>query len=473
MQVKTVDVAVIGAGTAGMLAYRSAVREGRSAVLIEAGAYGTTCALEGCMPSKLLIAAAERARMLGSAEVFGVSCDRLRVDGRAVMARVRSERDRFVGYTRAQIDAMPAADLLRGQACFQGPNDLRVGDQSVRANAFVVATGSRAWVPPQLTALGDRLLVSADLFEWPDLPASFIVVGTGIIALELGQALAQLGVDVTFIGRGRNFGPLTDPDLAEQARDLFSRKLKVLMEANIVSAAVENKSVRLQVHTPQGEQTLMADYVLAATGRRPNLDGLMLQNTAVEFGTSGRPVYDPQTLQCGHTNIFMAGDVTGNLALQHEAADEGRIAGRNAARFPNLVPGSRRSHLSIVFSDPQMALVGQHHSQLIPGSYVSGCASFENQGRSRIMAVNEGLLKVYADRFSGTFLGAEMIGPAAEHLGHLLAWSHQQGLTIQQMLDMPYYHPTIEEALRTALGSCRRAFLATLESMPVEPGYLA
>src|SRR5690606_30249501 len=177
------------------------------------------------------------------------------------------------------IDAMPAADLLRGQACFQGPNELRVGDQSVRANAFVVATGSRAWIPPQLTALGDRLLVSGDLFEWHDLPASLIVVGTGIIGLELGQALAQLGVQVTFIGRGRNFGPLTDPELIEQARDLFSRKLNVLMEANIIGAAVENGLARLQVRTPHGEQTLTADYVLAATGRRPNLDGLMLQNT--------------------------------------------------------------------------------------------------------------------------------------------------------------------------------------------------
>src|SRR5690606_23093390 len=99
-----------------------------------------------------------------------------------------------------------------------------------------------------------------------------------------------------------NFGPLTDPELIEQARDLFSRKLNVLMEANIIGAAVENGLARLQVRTPHGEQTLTADYVLAATGRRPNLDGLMLQNTEVVFGPSGGPLYDPLTLRCGQTN---------------------------------------------------------------------------------------------------------------------------------------------------------------------------
>src|SRR5690606_1657440 len=125
---------------------------------------------------------------------------------------------------------------------------------------------------------------SDDLFDWQKLPASLIVVGTGIIALELGQALADLGVQVTFIAREENFGPFTDPELVEQARALFTRKLNVRMEAEIVEATVEKNAACLRVRTPNGEEMPSAEYVLAATGRRANLDGLMLQNTGLTLG---------------------------------------------------------------------------------------------------------------------------------------------------------------------------------------------
>jgi dihydrolipoamide dehydrogenase len=150
----------------------------------------------------------------------------------------------------------------------------------------------------------------------------------------------------------------------------------------------------------------------------------------------------------------VAGDATNFIPLLHEAADEGRIAGENAARVAAGKPvscGLRRAPLGVVFTDPQIAIVGGGWQALEAGRFAVGQVNFEDQGRSRILFKNKGLLNVYGDIATGHLLGAEMIGPAAEHLGHLLAWSLQNQMTISGMLEMPFYHPVIEEGLRTAL----------------------
>jgi len=199
------------------------------------------------------------------------------------------------------------------------------------------------------------------------------------------------------------------------------------------------------------ERTEAFDYALIATGRRPNVDQLDLQNTNVVRNERGIPEFDRHTLQSGDLPIFIAGDANADVPLLHEAADEGRIAGQNAAHYPEVQPGLRRAPLGVVFSDPQIALVGTPYARLPEDGFVTGAVDFGNQGRSRVMLKNKGMLHVYAEKDTGRFLGAEMIGPAAEHIGHLLAWAVQQKLTIAQMLEMPFYHPVIEEGLRTAL----------------------
>ena len=165
-------------------------------------------------------------------------------------------------------------------------------------------------------------------------------------------------------------------------------------------------------------------------------------------------------MQCGTSPIFIAGDANHDLPLLHEAADEGRIAGENAALWPNVKPGLRRTPLAAVFSDPQLAVVGNRLIDLAPGTFVTGEVSFENQGRSRVMLRNRGLLHVYADVATGLLLGAELIGPDAEHLAHLLAWAIQSGMTVERSLEMPFYHPVVEEGLRTALRDAQAKLTA-------------
>ena len=471
MDTRHVDVAIIGAGTAGLNARREVEKQGGRPLMIEGGAYGTTCARVGCMPSKLLIAAAEVAHAVAGAAQFGLPAT-ARIDGPAVMARVQRERDRFVGFVVTDTEAIAAEERLLGQARFTGPTTLEVGGHTcVKARAVIVATGSTPFVPSPFEAVRAHLLTSDDVFDLPDLPESLAVIGAGVIALELGQAMQRLGVSVAFFSPAEAVGPLTDPEVARVARRDLSAELDLRLGTQMLAATPEAGGLRLRWRDIDGtEQEESFARVLVAAGRRPNVAGLNLAATGLALDQAGLPAADPGTAQCGDAPIFLAGDVAGDIPLLHEAADEGRIAGANAMRWPAVQRAVRRTPLAIAFTDPQMAMAGLRHDLLPAGAHAIGQVSFENQGRARVMARNRGLLRVYASTTDCTLIGAEMFGPGAEHMAHLLAWSVQQRLSVPQALAMPFYHPVLEEGLRTALrdlaaqlgvlGQCRPEDLA-------------
>jgi dihydrolipoamide dehydrogenase len=450
-----VDVAVLGAGTAGLAAYRAAVARTPRVVMIESGPYGTTCARVGCMPSKLLIAAADVVHHAKHAQPFGVSIGDVVVDRRAVLERVRTERDRFVGLVTDTVDRIPDEHKVRGHARFLSRDTLDVDGKVIRARSVVIATGSSAQLPPGFDRLGDRLVINDHVFDWESLPRSVAVFGAGVIGLELGQALHRLDVRVRIFGRSGVVGGLTDPAIRELARRTLSAELALDVRAVVHGVTREGDAVTVDFESGGERVRETFDYALAATGRRPNVEGLGLEHTDLELDARGVPKFSRHTLQCGDSSIFLAGDASHDAPVLHEAADEGKIAGENAARFPDVRPGARRSLLTIAFSDPQIAIAGTSWKAIAPriesGEVIAGEMSFEDQGRSRVMLANRGRLHVYAEASGGRFLGAEMFGPRAEHIGHLLAWAHQSGLTIDRMLEMPFYHPVIEEGLRTAL----------------------
>jgi len=462
MNTLKVDVAVIGAGSAGLVAYRAARSHGQRVLLIEDGPYGTTCARVGCMPSKLLIAAAEAAHAAAGAARFGVQAGPVRIDGTAVMARVRAERDRFVGFVLDQVERIPAAERLRGHARFIDRQRLQVGDDTVvEAGRIVIATGSRPQLPAALRGAGPLVLTSEQVFDWTALPSSVAVVGTGAIGLELGQALHRLGVRVALFGHGR-IARLSDPVLQEYAVACFGAELDLRLNADILESPRDGDAAVLRWRAADGsERDERFDFILAAAGRVPNVDRLGLEHSGLELDERGVPRFDPHTMRCGDSAIFIAGDASNERPLLHEATGQGRIAGDNAGGYPRSLPGMRQEALAIVFSDPQIAQVGRDWDTLRrDGSrFATGQVSFENQGRSRVMLQNRGILRVYGEYGSDRFLGAEMIGPRAEHLAHLLAWACQSGMTVAQMLAMPYYHPVIEEGLRTALRDLQEQLL--------------
>ncbi len=440
------DVAIVGAGSAGLPAYREVLKAGLKPLLIEGGPHGTMCARVGCMPSKLLIAAAQSVADMRHADGFGIRLDGPpRVDGAAVMDRVRRERDRFVGFVVDDVRAMPPEHRLDAPVEFLRDGVLRAGDgREVHARRVILATGTRPNVPDLYRPLGDLAIVNDDVFDWRDLPRSVLVVGSGVIGVELGLALARLGVRVRVLNRSGSFAHLADPQVRAAAVALLAPELSLVQNARVASACREGDQAVVGWSADGGPETVERfDRVLLTAGRSPALDALRLERTSMPLDERGR--------------VFLAGDVTGRHAIQHEASDDGRLAGRNAAAWPDVRALPRRAPLAVVFSDPQIMQVGGGYAALDdPDAAAIGEVDWTRQGRSRVMQRNQGLLRVYMRKSDRRFLGAEMVGPDAEHVGHLLAWALQMGLTVPDMLNLPFYHPTIEEGIRTALRDAAR-----------------
>jgi dihydrolipoamide dehydrogenase len=370
-----------------------------------------------------------------------------------VLERVRKHRDRFVGFVVEATEELPAEQKLRGHARFVAPTTLEVGDHTrVEAKAVVIAAGASPWIPPSLAAVREHILINDDVFELPDLPESVAVIGTGIIGLEIGQAMHRLGVRTSLFSHSGRIGPATDPEVQGAIRSTLGKELDLHMDSSIEVERSPSGGFLVRWRSLDGDSG-QADYasLIVATGRRPNVAGLGLENTGLALDERGIPLTNHRTTQCGNSPIFLAGDVAAYRPLLHEAADEGKIAGTNAALFPNIRAHVRRTPLSITFSDPQIAMVGCAYDDLEPGEFEIGAVSYDDQGRAVVMGKNAGLVRIYGNPECGTLLGAEMFGPRVENTAHLLAWAVQARLDVEQALDMPFYHPVVEEGIRTAL----------------------
>lgn len=447
---KRVDVAIIGAGSAGLSALKEVGKITRNFIVVEDGPLGTTCARAGCMPSKALIQVANeyhRALHLKGRGVHGG--EKLRLSIPEALAWVRKVRDDFAGGAVLAAKRL-GSRLVRGRALLLGPNELRVGKTVYAAKRIILATGSRPVVPDEFLALGKLVVTTDSLFELEDLPARIGVVGLGSIGLEIGQALSRLGCDVRAFDRSRGLGNLTDPAVNAYACRHFTKEFPILFDCEARATARSGK-IRIAARG----RVYSADMILASMGRRPNLDALGLEALGVSLDKEGHPEFDAGTMKLPGFPIYLAGDASARRPILHEAVDDGRIAGYNSVhRRPRRF--LRRAPLAITFSEPNLALVGKRRAELKRGTFVTGEANFETDGRALIMRENYGLLHVYAGLKDARFLGAEMVGPAGEHLAHLMAWALQRRLTVFEMLRMPFYHPVVEEGLRAALRDAAR-----------------
>ncbi|MBS1197517.1 MAG: dihydrolipoamide dehydrogenase [Proteobacteria bacterium] len=446
----TVDVAIIGAGTAGLYALREVRRAKKSFVLIDHGPLGTTCARVGCMPSKVALHSAELWRSRQYFPDVGVSdSEHLSLDIDLAWANLREQRDRFAGGAAQGAIRAGGENLLMGSARFLEPGVLEVATESgrkiIRAGAVVVATGSLPVVPKWLAGLGERVITTEQLFELETLPKSLAVLGLGAIGLEMGLALSRLGVKV--IGAELAAAPagISDPEIAASVIARFSPEMEMWFgapaQARLVSDGVAISS--------QGREVVV-EQVLAALGRRPNLDSLDFAAGGLELNDRGLPLFDPATLQAGNSRIFIVGDANGDRPLMHEAADEGAIAGFNAAR-PALTRFHRRTPLAIAFTHPDIVTAGARFDSLDPEKLIIGTARTEDTARYRVLHGEGGLLRLYAEKTTGRLLGASIFALEGEHLAHQLAWAIDMGITAQRLLQMPFYHPVVEEALQSAL----------------------
>jgi dihydrolipoamide dehydrogenase len=467
------DVIIVGAGTAGLGALREVRKRTESFIIVNDGPWGTMCARVGCMPSKALMAAAgDFHRRLVFSELGLAGGDGLRVDAGAVLARVRKVRDGFVSETREVTDAL-GDRAISGRARLRGPHEVEVDGRVLQARSIVLATGSRPAVPEAWKRFSDLLLTTDSLFEQRALPSRLAVVGLGPVGLEMAQALARLGLQVTGFHAGRTIAGLSEGPLNDLALDILRHELTLHLghEARLTA---EGEGLRVTA----GSAGVVVDRVLVAMGRTPAVQGLGLETLGVPLDEKGLPKVDRATLQVAGLPIFLAGDANAEVPLQHEAADDGHIAGLNAvaasvkgrvsddrprpaarvrggaegpSQGPFLGGFVRRTPLSIVFSDPNLALVGQRLDALDRDRVVVGEARFADQGRARLMLRNAGLVRISANREDGALLGAELFAPEGEHLAHWLALAIHRRSTVFDLLRAPFYHPTVEEGLRSAL----------------------
>ena len=444
------DVAIIGAGSAGLSALREVRLRTNNFILINDGIDGTTCARVGCMPSKVLIEIANAFHRRHRLAEMGIRGGRsLKIDQAAAMKRVRELRDGYVAGVRATTRDL-GKSYLSGRARFLGPRSLDVDGRRVEAERIIIASGSRPIVPKGWGELQDRLLTTDNLFEHTRLPAQVAVLGLGAIGAEMAQGLVRLGVKVTAFDALTRVAGITDAGINEQAIAILREEVPIHL-----GAPAELRAVGKRIEVRAGRVRVCVDAVLAALGRRPNLDELGLETLGIALDERGVPPFDRTTMRIGDLPLFIAGDATVDVPLLHEAADEGFIAGYNATRTrPECF--QRRTRLAIVFTDPNIAVVGRAWSSLGDGEAVVGEVDLENQGRLRMSGEDHGRIHVYAGATSGQLLGAELCAPRGEHIAHWLALAMQHQVTITELLRAPFYHPVVEEGLRTALRSASK-----------------
>jgi dihydrolipoamide dehydrogenase len=463
---KRVDVAILGSGTAGLNATGQVGPSGKSFLLINGGEPGTTCARVGCMPSKALIQVAEdyhRRTHLGRYGVDGHT--ELSIDIPEAMEHVQDLRDNFVDRVLSNSTDNMGDKFIQAYAEFIDPHTLQLdnGDRVV-AEKIVIATGSRPVIPPAWESFGDKILTTDTFFELEDLPKSVAIIGLGVIGLELGQSLSRLDVQVSGFDMAQTIGGASDPEVSQSAQEIMQREFPIHL-----GQAVEISEEGDQLRVTAGEHSVVVDRVLASLGRTANVEGLALHNAGIELNSRGIPLYNPNTMQCGESHIFIAGDLNGERPILHEAGDEGKIAGYNAAHS-EVTAFARKVPLAINFCDPNICVVGKSYQELDLDNTAIGEVKLAPVGRALIMGQNRGIIRVYADKNSGLLLGAEMITARGENLAHLLNWAISQKLSVGDLIRMPFYHPVIEEALQAALNNLY-AQVETKNSGPIKELY--
>ena len=340
--------------------------------------------------------------------------------------------------------------LIDGEARLIGPNHVQVAGQIVEANAVVVAMGSRAIVPRKWKALADDILSTDRLLAMESLPASLAVIGLGVEGLALAQAMQRLGVHVSGFDTAPQLAGVRDPDVAAEALAIFGREFPIVLGRNI-DVQREQSGFRVSA----GPESVVVDHLLVTQGSRSNAACLGWHQIGVGTDERGVPLFDAATLRVPGTSVFIVGEAVDGPPDPQSLVAQGRVASFNAVhrslrRMPDVTP------LSIAFSDPNIAVVGEPFGRLDTDRTVSARLRISRRTGDGLSRTGSGMLKLYADRKSSRLLGGAMIGPGYEHIAHLLAAFVQQRLNVQQALDMPFFHPLIEEPLRSGLMALQR-----------------
>ncbi len=448
------DFVVVGGGSAGYAAARTAVLAGLRTAVIEGGReVGGLCILRGCMPSKTLLESSHRFRVLERAGEFGLRAEAIGFDVPEIVARKRRLIGEFADYRRDQLTS-GKFEFIRGRAAFENPNEVTVellggGTRSVRSKTFLLSTGSVISRPP-IPGLDEiPALDSDEILELERLPSSLIVLGAGPVALEMASYAAALRTRVTIIQRSPQILSGSDPDCAAAlANAMRAEGIEIFARTKIHRLEKTASGVRAVFEFEGTEHTVEAEAILNALGREPATAGF----EALDLRYAGRRVEVAPTQQTSRPNIFAAGDLCGPLEVVHTAIQQGEVAARNAARWirgeaDGWEEIDHRLKLLAVFSEPQFATVGaterELHDQGIP--FRTASYPFADHGKSIVMGETAGFVKLTVHAATGEIVGGSVVGPEASELIHEVVVAMHFRATARQFLSIPHYHPTLSE----------------------------
>lgn len=453
------DFVIVGGGSAGFAAARTASALGLSTIVIEGGdEIGGLCILRGCMPSKAVIESANRMLTLRRAAEFGLRAENLRVVAPEILARKQRLVSEFADYRKGQLQA-GAFDFVRGFARFEDAHTVSIDSRDgvplghAKGKTFLLATGSKI-SRVEIPGLDETGFLTSDTaLDLAEIPRSLIVLGAGAIALEATHHLSALGSQVSVINRGAHLLRNMDHDVAVAVQHALShRGIAFHLGTKILGAErTADGRKRLRFSDAGGEQAIEADEILYALGREPALDGLQLENVSGLHLARGRMVMAPDQ-SAGLPHIFAAGDVAGPHEIVHIAIQQGEIAARNAARALGRLATpveqlDYRTKIFCLFTQPQIGAVGLTEREAAEQKLEVAVASysFAEHGKSMVMGETEGFVKLIAERATGRLLGGVAVGPEASDLIHEIAVAIHLRATARDLAQAPHYHPTLSE----------------------------
>jgi len=438
------DLIVVGAGSGGFAAARTARSLGASVAFVDPGPLGGLCILRGCMPSKTLLATSDAAQEVREARALGVIVPEPEIDFRAMMARKREIIKGFADYRIEGIETFP---LFKARARFLSPTALQAGDTVLTARKYIIATGSVV-APPVFPGLAEVGYIDSDAaLELEEKPESLVVLGGGYVACELGQFFHRIGVPVTMLIRAAHLLSGADTDIGEGLTEEFRREgIDVRTEALVQRVELrDGKKVVKYLQRGVAREAAAAE-IFYALGRVPNIEGLGLEAA----GVRAHPITGIEvdsTLRTTNPDIFAVGDVTADYALVHVAIQQGEIAARNAVLGGREAADYSLSKTHTIFTDPQVAVAGESEKELIRSGrpYLKGSYPFADHGKAISIGKTKGFVKMLADPRDGRILGAAMLGAHASDLIHEVVVAMYYRATVFDFMKIPHLHPTLAE----------------------------
>lgn len=441
------DLVVIGAGPGGYVAAIRAAQLGLSVAVVERDRPGGVCVNWGCIPSKAILKVADLYREMQAAATYGIRCEGLSVDYAEVIGRSRKVAERMsrgVEY----LFKKNGIELIRGSAVVASPASVRVEGEEIGAGAILVAVGTAVRGLPGIEPDGKRVITSDDALALTELPSSVIVLGGGAVGVEFAYIYRAFGAEVTVVEMEEQLLPRTDTEVAKELEKAFKKQgIRVLTSAP--AKKLDSPSGTLTVGAPGGEETLSAERILVAVGRKPLTAGLGLEACGVQL-EKGYVIVD-ERFRTGCPSIYAIGDVIGGMLLAHEASAEG-VAAAEIIAGKEARPPDRDRIPACIFCQPEVATVGLSEEEARRRGIAVKTAKFPFAALGKAVAAGhtEGFVKMVAEERYGEVIGCHIIGQGASDLIAEVGLARTLEATFHEIGKTVHAHPTLPEAIREA-----------------------